>query len=954
MTTAPYRSQHLAGVRSVFSLPASASGHPRPVGVAALLNAVHAVAGVRDAELRTAAGGDRTLHLDLVDGADEAAVAWSVTRILDERLGVEVDQTRSVLVDDGVDEARSVPLDGPQRRVHLERLQVVTGGLDVRVDVALATAQARVVGSASGPAVERTVLRTVAGATLNAVDALLEGRARCGLDQAELTDIGSDRLAIAVVTLLTPGQVDRLAGAALVRGDARQAMVRAVLSALNRRFESLLAEHSSNGWAASFPPASFPQSVPLAVENTATFRTIGGAPDGLGGAPDGLGGDPDGLGGDPDEAEPLVEPAVEVTAGLPTIGEDYPAADPPPADYPPAERGGRAARRAAAAAAHADEPTQRTTDEPTYYGTIAGQPLRGGYRAEQSFPAEPLINPPAAHPDYASAGSLTGDPTAERPVAADLDAAATRGPGDPAAEEAGPNGSADLGDWAAATWARLVRNDVTKGAQAPEAKPVSPAAPAASLGGLAANGRTSTTGTFGAVSPTGSFPLVSPTGSFPLVSSTGAFPTVGNGLRAVNGHALNGTSPVGSADANDRGGRGAEPEPEPEPSITTSGVFTPPAEPTYTPPAEPTWSWPSSGGSSQTGSWASPRWEQPAVEEPRQSTRNPRDASQWDVPRPQPSTASGPLPTTADAPRNGYPRPSSHLGPLALTSGAGAGNPLSRGNNGASATGSLGRGGLNGSYLEREYGGMGVPPRRAERTDQTGRSEAGRGQSGPIRPTSPASPSGWGRHGREASGPLPLPGQPASGPAGYGPPTSGQPSYGSGPPGYGQPTSGQPSYGQPTSGPAGYGQPTSGQPGYGSGQPGYGQPTSGPAGYGQPTSGQPSYGQPTSGFGQPPLGAGPAPAGRGSAGGAVPPRRRHAAADTGTWPIQDPPAPTGPWADPLGTSAQPLRDPSAADRSYRNGSGPVPGEYPDRRDPQPPHTRRRYADEEAGRHGGGR
>ena len=48
---------------------------------------------------------------------------------------------------------------------------------------------------------------------------------------AEVAEIGSDRVAVAVVTLLTPGQVDRLAGAVLVRGDARQAMVRAVLRA---------------------------------------------------------------------------------------------------------------------------------------------------------------------------------------------------------------------------------------------------------------------------------------------------------------------------------------------------------------------------------------------------------------------------------------------------------------------------------------------------------------------------------------------------------------------------------------------------------------------------------------------------------------------------------------------------------------------------------------------------
>ena len=43
---------------------------PGPVGVSALLAAVRAVPGVRDAQVRTSADGDRTLRLDLADGAD--------------------------------------------------------------------------------------------------------------------------------------------------------------------------------------------------------------------------------------------------------------------------------------------------------------------------------------------------------------------------------------------------------------------------------------------------------------------------------------------------------------------------------------------------------------------------------------------------------------------------------------------------------------------------------------------------------------------------------------------------------------------------------------------------------------------------------------------------------------------------------------------------------------------
>ena len=58
------------------------------------------------------------------------------------------------------------PVNAPRRRVLMERLQVVTGGLDASVEVSLTSATTKVVGSATGPAVEAAVLRTVASAAL--------------------------------------------------------------------------------------------------------------------------------------------------------------------------------------------------------------------------------------------------------------------------------------------------------------------------------------------------------------------------------------------------------------------------------------------------------------------------------------------------------------------------------------------------------------------------------------------------------------------------------------------------------------------------------------------------------------------------------------------------------------------------------------------------------------------
>jgi hypothetical protein len=228
--------------------PDERPSRPRPgtepgVGVAALLAAVRAVPGVSDAQVRTSADGDRTLRLDLVEGADPATVAAEVSAVLEDRLGLLADPSRVVTGSDGgagsdrMVGAISVPIGAPPRSVLAGRVQVTTSGLDATAQVTLRAGERDVTGIATGPAVEDAILRTVATATLQAVDQLLDGRARCGLDSAVVTEAGADRIAVTVVTLLTEAGSNRIAGAALIRGDARQAMARAVLGSLNRRLD---------------------------------------------------------------------------------------------------------------------------------------------------------------------------------------------------------------------------------------------------------------------------------------------------------------------------------------------------------------------------------------------------------------------------------------------------------------------------------------------------------------------------------------------------------------------------------------------------------------------------------------------------------------------------------------------------------------------------------------------
>ena len=82
--------------------------------------------------------------------------------------------------------------------------------------------------------------RAVANATLRAVEELVDGQVRFELDHLEVSPMGNERTVVVALTLLSARGTERLTGAAAVREDVRQAVIRATLDALNRRVEVLL------------------------------------------------------------------------------------------------------------------------------------------------------------------------------------------------------------------------------------------------------------------------------------------------------------------------------------------------------------------------------------------------------------------------------------------------------------------------------------------------------------------------------------------------------------------------------------------------------------------------------------------------------------------------------------------------------------------------------------------
>jgi hypothetical protein len=241
--------------------------------VAALLG----VPGVAAAAVEPLGGGPGTLRQQLVSGADEVDVAGAVNRLLRSRFGLAVDADRvrvlggtgpasaglagtpavaapqpapeaepSDTVDEranAVDEPAAEPASSraASGRLVIDRVQLVSAGLGVTVSVTLRAGDRSVVGEAEGAATATALHRSVAEATLRAVEAVVDQKVRFALEHLEIASTGEERTALVVVSMLTERVTQRLSGASVVRDDVRQAVIRGVLAAVNRRIEPMLA-----------------------------------------------------------------------------------------------------------------------------------------------------------------------------------------------------------------------------------------------------------------------------------------------------------------------------------------------------------------------------------------------------------------------------------------------------------------------------------------------------------------------------------------------------------------------------------------------------------------------------------------------------------------------------------------------------------------------------------------
>jgi hypothetical protein len=272
---------------------ADAADRPDGFDLEAVLEAVRGVSGVRDANLRWNSGYGHTLRIEFDDRTDEGEVTRHVARLLREKMGLAAQPNTSRLTSDESTLDRPIrtaprpapapsppvaarprpapapeapleqradlaasgtrPLppppgqDGAPARLVLDHVQVTTLGVDATVLVRLdLSTGGSAVGKGHGPAVDQYLLRLAACAAGDAVDQLLldpttgDSRGRCFIEHVGVVPFAGCEVAVVVLLFVCGAFAEELAGCALINGDPRQAVVRATLSAVNRRLEALL------------------------------------------------------------------------------------------------------------------------------------------------------------------------------------------------------------------------------------------------------------------------------------------------------------------------------------------------------------------------------------------------------------------------------------------------------------------------------------------------------------------------------------------------------------------------------------------------------------------------------------------------------------------------------------------------------------------------------------------
>ncbi len=208
------------------------------------------IPGVKAASVVTGPDAVPTeVHVLAAPGKAAKQVVRDVQSLALARFDIDIDHRIVSVVQMGDDEVQTVDLTAasspaelpapeetadPVVRPSIAAITVRSGNGETEASVSLAINEQLFEGKSRGPAGQSHRARLVAAATLDAVSELL-GQP-CEVESSAIVATGSREIALSVLTVMVPRTGEQvLTGAAVVRGDEADAVVRSVLAALNRQ-----------------------------------------------------------------------------------------------------------------------------------------------------------------------------------------------------------------------------------------------------------------------------------------------------------------------------------------------------------------------------------------------------------------------------------------------------------------------------------------------------------------------------------------------------------------------------------------------------------------------------------------------------------------------------------------------------------------------------------------------
>lgn len=207
------------------------------------------IPGVKAASVVTGPDAVPTeVHVLAAPGKAAKQVVRDVQSLALARFDIDIDHRIVSVVQMGDDEVQTVDLTAlsdsgepsaqeavdPVVRPSIAAITVRSGNGETDASVTLAISDSLFEGHSRGPAGQSHRARLIAAATLDAVTELL-GQP-CEVESAAIVATGSREIALSVLTVMVPRTGEQVfTGAAVVRGDEADAVVRSVLAALNRQ-----------------------------------------------------------------------------------------------------------------------------------------------------------------------------------------------------------------------------------------------------------------------------------------------------------------------------------------------------------------------------------------------------------------------------------------------------------------------------------------------------------------------------------------------------------------------------------------------------------------------------------------------------------------------------------------------------------------------------------------------